>query len=644
MKKIFLLFAFAITASAAFSQTIFTYGNNAVDKAEFLRAYEKNRTPVTDKEKALREYLDLYIKFKLKVKAAMDLKLDTLPQLIYDAQSFRSQIEQSYLNNDKVVESLITEAYNRGKKDLHVLHFFVKTDASMNPADTMKAYNAIHNIYKTLSSGKTDYANIIAAEPGASQSDLGYITVFTLPYDYENIIYNLKEGQVNKPYRSKSGWHIFKLIGERDAIGKWKIAQILFSIPPDATETDKKNYESRADSVYHLLVNGGDFGKLARQFSDDKITYGNNGNLPEFGSGKYDVAFENEILKLTKDGEISKPFLSPYGYHIVKRISQTPVPASITDPAYQFDLKLKTEQDSRINIAKELFTQEILKRVNFKKTTTVSKADLSRFADSVIANPNIETSNKVKFPITEKVIGTYTNRKLTGKDWLDFVRSYKGGGELYQGENNEALFEKFISTSVVEDYKKHLEDYNTEFKYQMEEFKDGNVLFEIMEHNIWEKAATDTAGLKKLYAENKSKYLWEASADIVLFSCANKVLANEVKASLSKGEDWKKVAETNINIQADSGRFELSQLPLKISPQTAPIGKLTDDTVNPVDGNTSFIKPIRYYDAGMQRNFDEARGSVINDYQNILEENWIKELKKQYPVKINEAVFNSLLK
>lgn len=645
MKKIFLLFAFAVTATAAFSQTIFSYGNNTVDKAEFIRAYEKNKTPVADKEKALREYLDLYIKFKLKVKAAIDLKLDTLPQLIYDAQSFRSQIEQSYLNNDKAVEDLITEAYNRGKKDLHVLHFFVKTDAAMNPADTLKAYKTIQNIYKALSAGKTDYANIVAAEPtGASQSDLGFITVFTLPYEYENIIYNLKEGQVNKPYHSKSGWHIFKPVGERNAVGKWKIAQILFSIPPEATETDKKNYESRADSVYHMLMNGGDFGKLARQFSDDKITYGNNGELPEFGSGKYDIAFENEIFKLTKDGEISKPFLSPYGYHIVKRMSQAPVPTSITDPAYQFDLKLKTEQDSRINIAKDLFTKEILKRVNFKKTNAVSNADLSRFADSVIANPNAETVNKVKFPITEKVIGTYTNRKLTGKDWLDFVRNYKGAGELYQGENNEALFEKFISTSIVEDYKKHLEDYNPEFKYQMEEFKDGNVLFEIMERNIWGKAATDTAGLKKLYAENKNKYLWGASADIILFSCASKTIADETKTSLQKGEDWKKIAETNINIQADSGRFELSQLPVKISPQTAPVGLLTDDTVNPVDGNTSFIKPVRYYDAGMQRSFEEARGSVINDYQNTLEENWVNELKKQYPVKINEAVFKSLLK
>lgn len=646
MKKILLCLVFALTAMATFSQTIFTYGKYAVDKAEFMRAYDKNKTPVTDKEKSLREYLDLYIKFKLKVRAALDLKLDTLQNLIYDAQSFRSQIEQSYLNNEKAEESLVTEAMNRGKKDLHVLHFFVKAANSLNIADTQKAYKAIENIYKALNNGKTDYNNIVTAEPAgaASFNDLGFVTVFTLPYEYENIIYNLKEGQVNKPYRSKNGWHVFKLIGERSAVGKWKIAQVLIAIPPGASETDKKNLKDRADSVYHLLMNGGDFGKLARQFSDDKTTYGNNGLLPEFGTGKFDIEFENEIFKLTKDGEISKPFLSPYGYHIVKRISQTPVPGNNNDPAYLFDMKLKTEQDSRINIAKDLFTKEVLKKVNFKKTNIVSTTDLFRYADSVIANPKAETGNKIKFPISGKIIGTYTNRKLTGKDWLDFVRNYKGAGELYKGESNEALYEKFIETSVIEDYKKHLEDYNPGFRYQMDEFRDGNVLFEIMERNIWGKAAADTAGQKKIYAENKNKYLWGASADIILFNCANKSIADETKNALQKGEDWKKIAETNLNIQADSGRFELTQLPAKINAQTAPVGLVVDGTVNPIDGNISFIIPVRYYNAGMQRNFDEAKGAVINDYQNMLEDKWVAELKKQYPVKINEAVFKSLLK
>src|SRR5436190_3207807 len=360
MKKYYLLLVFALSGSVVFSQTLFTYGKSSVDKEEFIRAYTKNKSPNADKEKALREYLDLYIKFKLKVEAARELQLDTLPQLIFDAQSFRSQIEDSYLSNEKAVNDLLAEAFTRSQKDLHVLHYFVPVDANLNPDDTLKAYRSINAYHTSLAAGKTEYANPEGTgSVKINQSDLGYITVFTLPYEYENIVYNLKPGQVSKPYRSRNGWHIFKITDERKAVGKWKVAQILLSIPPEA---DRKIYEKRADSIYQLLQKGADFGKLARQVSDDKLTYANAGEIPEFGTGKFESSFEAEVFKLTRDGEISKPFLTPYGYHIVKRLSQTPVSTDKADPAYQFDLRQKIQQDARINNARELFVKEVLKK------------------------------------------------------------------------------------------------------------------------------------------------------------------------------------------------------------------------------------------------------------------------------------------
>ena len=248
------------------------------------------------------------------------------------------------------------------------------------------------------------------------------------------------------------------------------------------------------------------------------------------------------------------------------------------------------------------------------------------------------------YPIASKTIYTYAKTKLTGKDWLDFVRNYKQNSELYHGESNAALAEKFVTTTVMDYYKKHLEDYNADFRYQMEEFKDGNVLFEIMERNIWGKASADTSGLQKYYNENKSKYLWNASADVIIFNCSAKLFADSTKAAVLNGKDWKKIVESfNNNVLADSGRFELAQLPVAIDSKTA-AGYVSQIVVSPVDGNTSFIKVINQYSANLQRSFDEAKGLVINDYQNILEEKWIAELKNKYPVKINEAVFQTLLK
>ncbi len=645
MKKIFLLFAFAGFTNAVLAQTLFTYGNAAVDKAEFIRAYNKNKTPVDDKEKALREYLDLYVKFKLKVKAAMDLKLDTLPQLQYDAQSFRSQIQESYLNNEKAVNELMSEAFIRSQKDLRVLHFFVAVEANAIADDTLKAFKAINTFYAGLAAGKTDYDNLNAASVvKVKQSDLGFITAFSLPYEYENIIYGLKMNEPSKPYRTKNGWHLFKLFDQRKAVGKWKIAQILFSIPPDASAEAKIGYQKKADSVYQLLQKGEDFGKLARWFSDDKVTYGNNGEMAEFGSGKFEPAFENEVFKLTTDKEISKPFLTAYGYHIIKRLSQSPVATDKNDAAYQFELKQKVQQDSRIGFAKDLFVKEIMRQVNLKKTAAVSDADMSRYADSVITNANAQTGNAAIYPIANKTIYTYAKTKLTGKDWLDFVRNYKANGELYQGESNFALADKFVTTAVMDYYKKNLEDFNADFRYQMDEFKDGNVLFEIMERNIWGKASADVNELQKYYDLNKNKYLWDASADVVIFNCSAKNFADSARADVLKGKDWKNIVEQlNNNVLADSGRFELVQLPVTIDTKT-PQGYVSEIVISPVDGNTSFIKVIKHYQSNLQRSFDEAKGLVINDYQNILEEKWIAELKNKYPVKINEAVFQSMLK
>ena len=201
-----------------------------------------------------------------------------------------------------------------------------------------------------------------------------------------------------------------------------------------------------------------------------------------------------------------------------------------------------------------------------------------------------------------------------------------------------------MSTVAVEYYRKHLEEYSDDFKFQMQEFKEGNMLFEVMERNVWSKAANDSAGLKKFYDNNKAKYLWNESASVLLFNATNAEAANEAIAALSTGKSWKDIAEQSEGkIQADSGRYEISQLQLPEGAK-ATIGLVTKPQVNTTDNSASFIKILQLYPAGQQRSFEEARGLVINEYQNHLEEKWIEELKKKYPLKVNDTVFKSLLK
>ena len=647
MKKIFLLFASICFTSALFSQTLFTYGDGKVEREEFLRAYNKNKTPVTDKEKALRDYLDLYIKFKLKVKAARDMHLDTLQQLQTDLQNFRSQVDETYMNNEKAVADLVNEAFLRSQKDIHVAHLFIEINGAASAADSVNMYKGMAELQSKLNHGNANYDEL-AQEVGKKygviikSSDIGFITVFSIPYEYENIIYNLKPGLAANPYRSRKGLHVFMDIEERASAGKWKIAQILLAFPPGDPLTFRKILDQKADSLYNELQHGADFAAMASAVSDDKLTYMTGGELPEFGSGKFEPAFEKEIFKSNREGFITKPFASAYGLHIVKVIKQIPTPADKKDAAFMYDLKQKVLQDNRISKAKEKFVKEILSQVGYKRISGVKDVELFRYADSVSSKPWNEKLQK--FPISDKVIFSFSKDNIKGSDWLNFVHDFKNNAELYKGESNAALLDKFAAASAQDYYKKHLEEYNIEFRHQMDEFKDGNVLFEIMERNVWGNAASDSTGLLKHYNENKSGYKWGPSAGVVIFNCNNKNTALEAVEALKKGKSWQQVlADGNNNIQADSGRYEVSQLPLPAGTKAVE-GLITDPLVNTPDGATGFIYIMKLYEGNQQRTFAEARGLVINDYQNVLEEKWIDDLKKKYPVKINESVFQSMLK
>ena len=646
MKLFSLLLVAAFFSGTAAAQTLFTFGNTAVDKEEFLRAFNKNKTETANKEQAMREYLELYANFKLKVKAARDMHLDTLPQLVNDLQNFRSQVDESYMNNDNALNQLVDEAAQHAQKDLHTLHFFIPADEKTTAADSLKAAKAANELFSGLQAGKKDYdklaADLSAKYTTVKLSDIGYITAFTVPYEYEKIIYGLKPNTASKPYHTKKGWHVFVMLDERKNSGRWRVAQILLAFPPGDTESTFRIQQQKADSLYKMLQGGADFAALAKEFSNDKITYLSGGELPEFTSGRYQQDFEKEVFKLAKDGEISKPFATTYGFHIVKRIGVKPTPADINDVSFRYEIKQKVLQDTRMANAKEMFNQSVLKQVAYKRNAAVTNAELFRYADSVVADPG--GSETKKFPVASKPVYSFAKNTLTGADWLRFIREYKTNPELYKGESNTALLDKFVAVKSLDYYRAHLEEYNTEFRYQMEEFKEGNLLFEIMERKIWGAAANDNAGLKKYYAEHKNNYLWGASAEVLIFNCVNKNAADTAWAAVKNGADWKKIgAASNNTIQADSGRYELAQVALPEGTVAAP-GMVTPITLNTTDGSASFIKILQLHAAGQQRSFDEAHGLVVNDYQSLMEQKWIEELRKKYPVKINEPVFQSLLK
>jgi peptidyl-prolyl cis-trans isomerase SurA len=641
MKKIFLLFFVTFCVSGLYAQTLFTYGNNAVSKDEFLRAYNKNKTTVNDNSKVLREYLDLYIKFKLKVKAAQDMHLDTLPMLHEDLQNFRTQIEEGYLSDAKELSKLVEEAFTRSQKDIHITHLFIPVESGANPADTSKFGTAAQSAYAAATN--QSFAQITEdlnkKSIHAEWADAGYVTVFTLPYAYENIIYQLQPGQVSKPYRTKNGYHLFKNIDERKAAGKLQIAQILISFPPTAGDSEKLLPKKLADSVYKALQEGADFSEMAKKISDDKMTFSTGGEMPEFGVGKFTPAFEHKAFALQGDSDISLPFETGFGYHILKRLGHTTIPTDKNDALYANTLKQQIQQDSRIELAKNKFLKDVLNKTHYKKNNNLNENDLWRMTDTFLVTGKKQSVGSVN---KSTVLHSFDNGSVNVSDWLEFVKEYKNTPGLYKGESDKELMAKYISRSAFDNYRKRLQQFNPDFKYQLQEFKEGNMLFEVMERKVWNKAANDSNELKNYYDHAKNKYIWNESADAILVSTATEKISTDAAQQMRNGKNWKKIMEDGgPKIQADSGRYELKQLPVNDKIKIAE-GIITEPVVNTADGTTSFVKIVKLYPANQPRNFEEARGLVINDYQNLLEEKWIVQLKKKYPVRINEKVFQLL--
>ncbi len=645
MKFLSIFLAVFLLCNNSFSQILFTYGNSQTTKAEFLRAYNKNKVVNTDKEKSLREYVELYTNFKLKVKAAQEQGLDTLEQIKYDVKNFRDQIIDNYLNDNNSLQTIINEAAERANADIHVLYFFVPINAGASASDSLKILNAANNLSKELKNS-TDYITIATKlsipESKIKFLDIGYLTVFSADYIFENIIYNTKIGDVSLPYRTSKGWHIFKPISTRPAVGKWNIAQLLFVFPPDADANTKISIKHRADSIYNLIKNGLPFADAAKLYSDDRATYQSGGVVQEFGAGKFKADFEENVFTLKNDEDITEPFETVYGIHIVKRLSQKPIPTDTKDYNYQAELKQKIQQDSRINNERALFVKEMELRTGFKKSTLVSNKELFIAADSINSNTTIFQINKV--PGCKKTIATFKDgSKITGKDFLVFVQKFKSNTEAPKTDNT-LLLDNFNKQSILDYYKNNLENYNPEFKYQMQEFKEGNMLFEIMERKVWSKAGSDSIALNKYYEANKKNYQWGASADVLVLNCPSETEAAKALQDLQNGINLKAIVEKSENkIQADSGRYELSQIAnykANNPGQTNSYSAIDKNT----DGTASFVKYLKFYDTNMQRSFSDARGLIINDYQNVLEKEWLQTLRKKFVVKQNEVVFQEMLK
>lgn len=656
----FLILTIFSIVTSSFGQSdpvLFSVEGKPVHVSEFNYIYQKTNGDKADySKKSLDEYLDLYIKFKLKVQRARDMQLDTIPTLVKELEGYRRQLANSYLVDKEVTEKLVEEGYRRMQEEVDISHIMIKLPQNPLPADTLKAYRKAMQAKSALDSGK-DFS-LIAKEFSEDDNTkdkggrLGFFAALfrTGFYEMESAAYSLQPGKYSNPVRTAAGYHIIKLNSKRPSRGEVEAAHIL--IRTDKGKSDSRQ-KSRIDSIYTVLKTGGDFEGLAKQYSQHKQTAAKGGYIGFVTTNSpVEESFKDQVFALNKDNTYSQPFKSSVGWHIVRRISKkVPEAEDIAKRRLQTKIqnggKGRNSKNSRMELAKQSLITSIKKESGFKENMAV-KAKMIAATDS-----SYLTHRWKKDLSNTSELFSFGNMKFSVADFNAF--SKKSSTRLRRTKNASpqvvanTIYNEFVEDSALKYEESQLEKKYPEFKSLMREYEEGILLFEATKLQVWDRASTDSVGLAQFFEKNKNKYQWKdrAVVDVYTLRANNETQVKPILKMLAEGKSQEAIlAAVNtgdkqiLSIQEkayEKGRDEnLDKINWKKGATTATFK-------NDRTKATTFMV-IKELKKPGPKSLDDARGYVIADYQDFLEKQWLAELKSSYKVTTDEGVYRKLMK
>ena len=539
MRKSVLLVVLSLSMSV-FAQkkekTLLTIDGEKVTVSEFKRVYEKNLDAIDNEEaKDVTKNLDLYINYKLKVRDAYNIKLDTLKSYIREMATYKNQLSAPYLQDTTYIDQLVKDAYFRTKNEVKAKHILIRLSRDATPKDTLIAYNKIIEIRnKILQNG--DFESVAAefSEDKSAQDDpktgrkgnkgnLGYFSAFRMVYPFEVAAYNTKVGEVSMPFKTQFGYHILKVDELRPSKGEIEAAHILIA---DTTSAGK----TKIDEVYAKLNKNEKFEDLAKQYSADPGSKETGGKLGKFGPGRMVKPFEDAAFGLQKVNDYSKPFKTRFGWHIVKLIKKHPIQSF---EEMKKGLTAKVKRSSRKQLSDKTIVNNLKKQYNIIENEEAKK---------ILDNKKIRSISKDSL---QKTMISINDKKINQEAFVKYIRNRRHLA-IY------VLYEMFMDEQILTYYKDNLINTEPEYAYTLKEYEDGLLLFELMQQKIWNKSVKDSIGLQKYF-----------------------------------------------------------------------------------DANTETYK---------SKELKEIKGEVMNDYQNYLEKNWISELRKKSTIKIKKRELKKLIK
>ena len=623
--SLMLFIAITLQAVAQPAEPLLTIDKHKISKDEFEYIYNKNNSNLyADADrKTPKEYLELFINFKLKVVEAENLKMDTSQAFINELAGYREEVAAPYLTDIEFNEQQIEELYRRMKLEVDASHILLGVNKDASPEEEQEVLDKIKNIRKQIIAEKPfeDAAVEYSEDPSAqtNKGHLNYFSAFTMVTPFEDAAFNTPVGEISEPVRTDFGYHLIKVHDTRPNKGELQVAHIMKNVGRNATPEEKAKAKTAIDSIYQLLLNGADFAELAKKESQDRRSAVRGGEMPWFSAGNIVKEFSAPAFALKNDGDISEPVKTAYGYHIIKRLKARPVPP-FEEARALIESQIRKDATRQAS-GKKVFIEKLKKEYNFSENEA-AKAELAK----------LNIGDNAVLP--EETFFTINNKNFGAKELTAFItqKNIKTGSFL-------SVYDNWVTDEITNLEDAKLEEKYPEFRYLMNEYHDGILLFNISQKKIWNYAAQDTAGLEAFYQKNKKKHLWNDRLKGHIITCKNVSVREEAENLFGAGLNADEVL-THINtngeelVTIETGAWEEAQNP--VVDYYVWNGKEPEN----FDSATTFIRGDKIKPE--PKTLDEARGLFISDYQDYLEEQWIKELRRKYKVKVNKKLLKSI--
>ena len=589
MKKVFLsiiLLAGAMMGFAQEDKVLMTINGEPIMASEFLYIYEKNNQESSIEKKSMREYLDLFVNFKLKVTEAMAQGVDTTEAFKKELAGYRAQATPKYMQDNVAIDSLVRLSYNRMANIRRAAHIAIQCPAgsdSLVEAEALAKINLARErvttgVEKKVKKGRKwvtvrepeEFA-AVACEMTEDQQgkenggELGWIQVFRFVYPFEEAVYNTPVGEVSEVFRSPYGFHI-ALVEEERAFEEVHAAHIM-KMMPRGGDLNASDVQKQVDSLYQLVLAGADFAEVAVAHSDDKGSAKKGGDLGWFGRGMMVQPFENITFDM-QPGEMSKPFPTRFGWHFVKLYGKRGIQPL---DSIRNQVLAQVKRDIRMQEAEKSFINKT--RAEYNLPASMSDQEVKAYADA------------------------------------------------------------------------HLEEKYADLRNLVREYHDGILLFDVSLREVWDKANKDTDGLAAYFKANKKNYTWdEPHFKGYIIQAKDMASAKAAKQIVKSAKPDSVMSYLNQRVNIDSVTYVKVQHGLWTKGQNAMVDKYAFN-----DKETEFT-PTEEYPVVLcvgkvlkaPQEYMDVRGQVTNDYQDQLEKQWIETLREKYPVIINEEVLESL--